>query len=296
MVPEGPSHPRLGGTEVSRFDIREQEFNNVFRSIDECVIAAFDQGVERLSQILTQAGAPEQSRLDRVSAGLSAVLAFFDQEPRWARFLILDAPIAGAPIAERRDRALHVLAQVLAGQMPPGMNRAGFAPSAELRAELVVGGVFSAIRARMVEHPSEPLSELAPSLMGFIVAPYPGSRENLEVSADAGADESASRHACLPIRATYRTTRVLSAIGASPRLSNREIADAAGMSDEGQTSKLLRRLERRGLVENVGLGQAYGEANAWLLTGYGERVLAATRSSLAPGAGAVVRRRVRGTA
>jgi hypothetical protein len=161
---------------------------------------------------------------------------------------------------------------------------------------MVVGGVFSAIRAHMLERPSEPLAGLAPSLTAFIVAPYQGSRESTEPCADAGGDESATRHACLPVRATYRTTRVLSAIGASPRLSNREIADAAGLSDEGQTSKLLRRLERRGLVKNVGLGQAYGEANAWLLTGYGESVLGATRSSLAPGAGAVVRHRVRGAA
>ena len=82
----------------------------------------------------------------------------------------------------------------------------------------------------------------------------------------------------------------------SPRLSNRDIADAAGLSDEGQTSKLLRRLERRGLVENVGLGQAFGGANAWILTSYGKEVLDATRHSLVPGAGAVGGRRVRGAA
>ena len=98
------------------------------------------------------------------------------------------------------------------------------------------------------------------------------------------------------MRATYRTTRVLSAIGASPRLSNREIADAAGLSDEGQTSRLLRRLEQRGLVQNVGLGQPWGEANAWLLTANGERVLDATRHSLAPGAGAVMGAEDRGAA
>ena len=100
----------------------------------------------------------------------------------------------------------------------------------------------------------------------------------------------------MPVRVTYRTTRVLNAIGESPGLSNRDIAEAAGLTDEGQTSRLLRRLEQRHLVQNVGVGQAYGGANAWLLTAYGERVLDATRHSLVPGAGAVVRRRVRGAA
>jgi hypothetical protein len=260
------------------------------------VIAAFDEGVERLSRILTQAAAHEESRLDRVNAGLRSLLEFFDQEPHWARFLILDAPLAGARIAERRDQALHLLAHVIALQLPCRTNGGGLAPSLELRAELVVGGIFSAIRARMIERPSEPLSGLAASLMAFIVPPRQGSSGTHEPSVEPGRDEGASATACLPVRATYRTTRVLNVIGASPRLSNREIADAAGLSDEGQTSKLLRRLERRGLVENVGLGQAYGEANAWLLTQYGERVLAATRHSLAPGAGAVARHRVRGAA
>ena len=98
------------------------------------------------------------------------------------------------------------------------------------------------------------------------------------------------------MRVTYRTTRVLNAIGDSPGLSNRDIAEAAGLTDEGQTSRLLRRLEQRDLVQNVGVGHAYGGANAWLLTAYGERVLDATRHSLVPGAGAVMGRRVRGAA
>jgi DNA-binding IclR family transcriptional regulator len=100
----------------------------------------------------------------------------------------------------------------------------------------------------------------------------------------------------VPVRTTYRTTRVLCAIGDSPGLSNREIAEAAGLADEGQTSKLLRRLERRGLVENFGIGQTYGGPNAWSLTAYGEHVREATRHSLVPGAGAVAGRRVRGPA
>jgi hypothetical protein len=108
-------------------------------------------------------------------------------------------------------------------------------------------------------------------------------------------DDPAPVHLRAPVRTTYRTTRVLNAISESPGLSNRKIAQAAGLTDEGQTSKLLRRLQQRGLVANFGLGQQ-GGANAWQLTANGERVLDATRQSLAPGAGAVsgrgVRRRV----
>jgi len=66
---------------------------------------------------------------------------------------------------------------------------------------------------------------------------------------------------------TYRTGRVLAAIaelggrGSDP--SNREVAIAAGVLDEGQMSKLLKRLEGLGLIENTGEGQSKGKANAW---------------------------------
>jgi hypothetical protein len=261
-------------------------------------LAAFDEGVARLSRIVASAVAPQDRRIDRVRAGLVALLRFLDAEPRWARFLILETAIAGVAVGERRDQALRALAQTIHIETPErrsNSSRAGSLP--ELTAELIVGGAFCVIRARLLEGSSEPFVALAPSLMSLIEAyqcPEAGPAAPRPDRDWWGGRQSAGER--LPVRATYRTTRVLSAIAASPRLSNREIADAAGLSDEGQTSKLLRRLERRGLIENVGPGQAYGGANAWLLTTYGARVLDATRHSLVPGAGAITGRRVRGAA
>jgi FaeA-like protein len=85
----------------------------------------------------------------------------------------------------------------------------------------------------------------------------------------------------LGMRVTYRTLRVLAAVvalggrGSGP--SNREIADHAGISDEGQISKLLARLKRVGLIENSGVGHAKGEPNAWRLTDRGAEVERALR-------------------
>jgi hypothetical protein len=260
-------------------------------------LAAFDDGVARLTQIVNDVAAREEDWLTRIRAVLSALVKFLDEEPHWARFLILQAPAAAA-VLERRQRALTALARALKRETDTRTAEKGAARrSPQLTAELVVGGVFSVIRARLLDGPREPLLELLPTLTSLVLAQYRGS------GAGPGGEQAQRRcgdaqtpNDGLPVRATYRTTRVLSAIGASPRLSNREIACAAGLSDEGQTSKLLRRLERRGLIENVGLGQPYGEANAWLLTDYGERVLDATRHSLVPGAGAVRSRRIRGAA
>ncbi len=229
---------------------------------------------------------------------LSALLGFFDDEPAWTRFLILQPRVAAGAVTERRQQALRALAHALerATQNERITSRA-LVRSPALLAELIVGGVFSVIRAQIVEGGTEPLHELAPALTALIVGPYQSQDEGSDLrQTGSDRDRRDTHFERLPVRTTYRTTRVLSAIGASPMLSNREIADAAGLSDEGQTSKLLRRLAQRGLVENVGLGQPHGEANAWLLTAYGERMLDATRRSLAPGAGAIASHRIRGAA
>lgn len=77
------------------------------------------------------------------------------------------------------------------------------------------------------------------------------------------------------MRLTYRTVRVLTAIASGPGASNREVAAAAGISDQGQISKLLARLHGRGLIENRGGEHSKGEPNAWVLSPRGTEVTAA---------------------
>jgi AcrR family transcriptional regulator len=80
----------------------------------------------------------------------------------------------------------------------------------------------------------------------------------------------------LRMRVTYRMLRVLTTIAEHGEQehnpSNREIADDAGIKDQGQISRLLRRLEKIGLVENLGRGHTQGEPNAWRLTPWGNEV------------------------
>ncbi len=84
------------------------------------------------------------------------------------------------------------------------------------------------------------------------------------------------------MRITYRTVRVLIAIASGPGASNREIATGAGISDQGQVSKLLTRLEHLGLIDNQGAGPAKGAPNAWTLTPKGRRVEEAVRIQSTP--------------
>jgi DNA-binding MarR family transcriptional regulator len=74
------------------------------------------------------------------------------------------------------------------------------------------------------------------------------------------------------VRLTYRTMCALAVIAAKPGLSNSEISERVGISDQGQISKLLARLARNGLIENTGRGWPRGTSNAWRLTPAGRRL------------------------
>ena len=87
------------------------------------------------------------------------------------------------------------------------------------------------------------------------------------------------------VRVGFRALRVLESIaglnGRGSFPSNREIAGEAGIKDQGQVSRLLKRLAALGLVENSGGGRV----NVWRLTGAGERLVRAIREET-PEAGA----------
>jgi DNA-binding MarR family transcriptional regulator len=156
-----------------------------------------------------------------------------------------------------------------------------------LTAEGVVGGTLGVIYARVLKPDSGALVELLNPLTSLIVHPYLGggaARRELRRPAANGTRAPARRSAGLnPLegldtRVTYRTMRVLAAIGAEAGLSNSDVSERAGVSDQGQISRMLVRLTRLGLIENTGAGQAGGVANAWRLTLRGRELERAMRS------------------
>jgi chromosome segregation and condensation protein ScpB len=118
----------------------------------------------------------------------------------------------------------------------------------------------------------------------MIVLPYLGRAEGAKELARATprASRTPRKPARDPLegldmRLTYRTLKVLATIASDPGASNRQVAEAAGVHDQGQISKLLARLEHLGLIHNTGQGHTKGEPNAWNLTPKGEHVEEAIR-------------------
>ncbi|HWX98123.1 MAG TPA: helix-turn-helix domain-containing protein [Solirubrobacteraceae bacterium] len=146
-----------------------------------------------------------------------------------------------------------------------------------LAAQSALSGALGLVHARLVSRDGRSLVELRNPLMATIVLPYLGQRAARRESrrepehATARRNGSAAREdRAVGFRLTYRTMRVLAVIGDQPALSNRVVAEHAGISDAGQVSKLLARLTRLGLIENTGAGHTRGATNAWRLTREGE--------------------------
>jgi len=236
----------------------------------------FEHALQDLSRTVVDAACGRDDWLCRVRAGLVAFLGFLDDEPGRAR-LLLEGPqtVDGMLLLGCEQRVLGVLTGLLEGGREALRVDEELLASWSLVDELVAGGAYAVIRARLRECGSHPLVELAPDLLAFITLPYLAQGELAARFASGPLPSLGSLRvrATLPIRVTHRTTQVLRALAQTPGASNRELAQAAGPVDEGQLSKLLRRLAGRGLVENLSRGARWAEPNAWRLTEEGQRTL-----------------------
>jgi AcrR family transcriptional regulator len=279
---------------VARSGVSRRTFYELFVDREECFIAAFDQCVQRIATVVLPAYRDPSKWRERVRAGLAALLGLLDREPAVARLVVVEVLGAGHGALERRRRGIaQVIALVdregreaIAGEGPPPLTPEG-----------LVGGVLSLIHARIVDGGDAPLLDLLGPLMAMIVLPYLGpaaARRELALAGTSPRLVPASRNGSaaagtpaagldplrdLRMRLTYRTIRVLLAIGelsgqGGSHPSNRQVGDAAGIRDQGQVSKLLARLRQLDLIENVSSPQVKGEPNAWTLTKHGEEVRA----------------------
>jgi len=275
---------------TARARVSRRTFYDLFENREDCLLAVLQDVVERVEGEIAAAGLAELGWVDRVRGGLLAILSFFDREPVLARVCVVQALQGGPRVLVWREGVFTRLAKVL------DQGRGGSARSREctvLTAEGLVGATFAIVYARLLAGGRrEPLRGLLGELMSLIVLPYLGpaaaryeQRRSLPSSsslpragsvvargdARAGVIELDPLRG-IPMRLTYRTARVLEDVAEHPGVSNRVVAEHVGISDQGQVSKLLARLERLGLLENTGEGHAKGEPNAWRLTLKGQEL------------------------
>ncbi len=277
---------------VARSGVSRRTFYELFTDREDCFLAAFDIAIARAAETVVPTYEAAGKWRERVRAGLQAALCFLDAEPELGYLCVVGALGGGDRALERRTLVVRRLVDVVhEGRLE---SKAARRPE-RLVAEGLVGAVLAVIHARLVEQaarkakgstgapdsprPTKPLLSLLNPLMGMIVLPYLGAAAS---EREQRRPAPRARRPVVPrvdplreldMRLTYRTVRVLMAIdslgGRGSHPSNRQVATAAGISDQGQISKLLARLQVLGLIGNVGGDHAKGEPNAWSLTSRG---------------------------
>lgn len=265
---------------VERAGVSRRTFYEVFADVEDCLHGALDEALARATRCVLEAYDPRKPWLERIRASLIALLSFLDEERFMGRLLVIESLGAGPRALERRQRALAALVRAVDDGRAEVRKGVDLPP---LVAEGIVGGALGIVHSRLSEPEPGRLIDLAGSLMAMIVLPYLGpaaARSELARPAPKapppGRGASGSPLSRLHMRLTYRTVRVLMALAANPGSSNRQLADASGVADQGQMSKLLARLEQLGMIENAARdAPVRGEPNAWTLTSQGWDVQAA---------------------
>jgi AcrR family transcriptional regulator len=276
-----------GGTTVTAADVITRSgvssgaFYEAFPDRDACLFAAFELGVLRARKVILPAYDAEPRWLDAIKAALVAFLRFLEDEPAFGRLLVVYSMSGEAQVLRRRVQILGALAAAVDRgrlQVPAGRQR----PPAVI-AEGVIGAVLAVLQNRLLADEAGVVMDLFGSLVSIIVLPYLGTgvarREltrpapPIRTSAGIGRKGAGRSVEHGGVRLTERTVRVLSAIANYPGASNREVADRAGIVDQGQISKLLGRLQARGLIAKVAEGRTRGAPNSWHLTERGALML-----------------------
>jgi AcrR family transcriptional regulator/DNA-binding MarR family transcriptional regulator len=283
---------------VERAGVSRRTFYELFSDREECFLAAFDDGIARASRYVLDAYDPRAGWAERIRTALIGLLCFLDAERGIGQLLIVGSLGAGHRALERRRRSIAQITSLIdEGRTLTGTGKESKTGDElpPLTAEGIAGGVLSILHSRLLDSPSPAmrgtgagipplpaggsLLGLTGPLMGMIVLPYLGPAAARKELARPVPKMPANAHRAdsnplsrLEMRLTYRTVRVLMAIAARPGSSNRIVADAAEVSDQGQMSKLLARLQQLGLIENTGGGASRGEPNAWTLTDKGWQV------------------------
>ena len=267
---------------TGRARVSRRTFYELFGNREECLVALLDEVTRRVERELAAAGLEGLVWHERVRGGLWAILSFLDAEPVLARICVVQTLQGGRRVLERREQ---ILAR-LAGVLDEGRREGSRGEECTLvTAEGLVGGALGVIYARLRGGDRRPLADVLDELMGMIALQYLGARAaRREQRRPAPAPRPLSHNGPASVgverdpldevdmRLTYRTARVLECIAKRPGASNRAVADSAGVTDPGQISKLLRRLERLDLAVNTGGGHQSGEPNAWKLTPLGGQV------------------------
>ncbi len=162
------------GALSKRAGVSKGDFYKQFGNKHDCLVAAYDIGVERLRERVLAACAGRGDWAQGVCAALAALLAFLAEEPAQARLLLVEGLRGGRGVYDRYQDALQSFVPRLRDGAP-ALEDGGRPP--EAADEAVVGGIASLLGRRVLAGEAGRLEEFLPEVAEFALTPYLGPAE-----------------------------------------------------------------------------------------------------------------------
>ena len=159
------------GDIVARAHVSRRTFYAHFETKEQCVLAAFDAGMERIADAVRAAYAEREEWDAAVAAGLARLMNVLVEHPQTARTCFLEIRSAGAaaaaPMTTARLMCTDGLRLVLG-------DRAGAEPVEAMALEMGIGGLLTVIRARFAADTPEALQRELPEIAEALLEPLAG--------------------------------------------------------------------------------------------------------------------------
>jgi AcrR family transcriptional regulator len=184
-VVEAVAEHGFGETTIGRITgaakISRRTFYEHFANKQACFLAAYAMIDEHLRGTVQAAGDPAAEWPELVRERLRALLETLAHDPAVARFYLVEPLAAGGEIAIRYRDAMQLLATTLRPPEMPGEA------DAEVRDQVLMGGVATLISRRLKAGGAARLPELLPDLVELVLAPYLGREEARRAARPAAA-------------------------------------------------------------------------------------------------------------
>jgi AcrR family transcriptional regulator len=164
---------------VKSASVSTRDFYELFKSKEECFLAALDVVHDHLQELIADAVSGVEDWPRRVVAALRVALDFLAAEPDLARLCLVES-VAATPAIAIRFREV-----VLACEPPLARGRAELADPDSLlpgTEDAILGGIVSLATRSIVSGEAESLPTLLPDLVEFALGPYLGAKPTAEIA------------------------------------------------------------------------------------------------------------------
>jgi AcrR family transcriptional regulator len=164
---------------VKSASVSTRDFYELFKSKEDCFLAAFDVVHDHLRELIAAAVSEVDDWPHQVVSALRAALGFFAAEPDLARLCLVESVAATPAIAIRFREVVLACEPLLARGRADLADPDSLLPGTE---DAILGGIVSLTTRSIVSGEAATLPSLLPDLLEFTLGPYLGAEPTAAIA------------------------------------------------------------------------------------------------------------------